>query len=90
MGDGSDSLIVSQTRYRTAIDNLKDSSFRFGCGVGTLIENPPHVAVALRGPGVVIHTRALVVTGTPTRTAAYLNQGHGLSPLPQREVNDAQ
>ena len=49
-----------------SIDNLKDSSFRFGCGVGTLIENPPHVAVALRGPVVVVHTRALVVTGTCT------------------------
>jgi hypothetical protein len=49
MGNGPDSLIVSQARYQPAIDNLENGSFRLGCGVGSLIQDAPHVAVALRG-----------------------------------------
>src|SRR5215467_4235261 len=48
MGDGPDSLIVSQTRYQSAVDDLKNGSFRLDRSVGSLIQNPPHVAVALR------------------------------------------
>ena len=49
MGYSPDSLIVSQARYQSAIDNLENGSFRLGRGVGGLIQNAPHVAVALRG-----------------------------------------
>jgi len=49
MGNGPDGLIVSQARYQSVIDNLENGSFRFGCGVGSLIQNASHVAVALRG-----------------------------------------
>jgi hypothetical protein len=49
MGDGPDSLIVSQARYQSAIDNLENGSFRLGCGVGGLIQDAPHVAVAFWG-----------------------------------------
>src|SRR6266436_867130 len=38
MGDGPDGLIVSQSRDRTAIHDLEDASFGFGCGVSSLIE----------------------------------------------------
>jgi hypothetical protein len=48
MGNGPDGLIVAQARYQSAIDNLENGSFRLGRGVGGLIQNAPHVAVALR------------------------------------------
>src|SRR5258707_11312042 len=51
MGNGPDGLIVSQARHQPAIDDLENGSFRLNCGVGTLIENAPHMAVALRGGG---------------------------------------
>jgi hypothetical protein len=66
MRNRADGLLMSEARYRTTIDKLEDSSFSLDCGVGSLIEYSPHVAVALRGPVVVVHTRALVVTGTCT------------------------
>ena len=47
MGNDPDSLIVSEARYRATIDNLEDASFNLHCGVGRLIEKPPHMAVAL-------------------------------------------
>jgi hypothetical protein len=49
MGNGPDGLIVSQARYQTAIDNLENGSFGLGRGIGSLIQNAPHVAVTLRG-----------------------------------------
>jgi hypothetical protein len=49
MGYSPDSLIVSQARYQSAIDNLENGSFRLGGGVGSLIQDAPHVAVALGG-----------------------------------------
>jgi hypothetical protein len=49
MGNGPDGLIVPQARYQSAIDDLEDGSFRLGRGVGSLIQNAPHVAIALRG-----------------------------------------
>src|SRR6201987_3037751 len=49
MGNGPDRLIVSQARYQSAIEDLENVSFRLGCGVGSLIQNAPHVAVTLRG-----------------------------------------
>jgi hypothetical protein len=49
MGNGPDGLIVSQARHQSAIDNLENGSFRLSRGVGSLIQNTPHMAVALRG-----------------------------------------
>jgi hypothetical protein len=38
MGNGSDSLLMSETRYRAAIHNLENASFGFYGGVSSLIE----------------------------------------------------
>jgi hypothetical protein len=38
MGNGPDSLIMSQTRDRTAINNFEDTSFSFYSSVSSLIE----------------------------------------------------
>lgn len=46
MGDHPGGLLVSQTRYRAAIDNLEETPFGLDCGVGSLVEYAPHVAVA--------------------------------------------
>jgi len=62
MSNGPDGLIMSQARDRAAIHNFEDASFGPGCGVSRLVENTPHVAVALRSVAVV-HARALVVAG---------------------------
>src|SRR6266436_8620771 len=48
MGNRPDGLVMSQAWDRAAIHNFEDASFGPGCGVGALIENTPHVAVALR------------------------------------------
>jgi hypothetical protein len=45
MGDGPDGLIVSQARHQSAKYDLENGSFRLDRGVGSLIENAPHVAV---------------------------------------------
>jgi hypothetical protein len=66
MRNRPDSLIMSQARDRTAIDNLEDTSFDLYGGVSSLIENAPHVAIALRGPAAVVHAPALVVAGACT------------------------
>src|SRR5260370_38818348 len=63
MGNGSDGLIMSQARDRAAIDNVEDISFGPGCGVGRLVENAPHVAVALRGLGGLVYACALFFAG---------------------------
>ena len=61
MGNHSDGLIMSHARYLAVIQDLEDASFGPRCGVGSLIENPSHLAIALRGPVAVVHSRALVV-----------------------------
>jgi hypothetical protein len=48
MGNRPDGLIMTQARHCAAIDNFEDGSIGLGCGVGTLVENAPHMAVALR------------------------------------------
>ena len=63
VGDGADGLIVSSARHQSAIDDLENGSFRFDRGVGSLIENAPHVAVTFRGAVAVGHFRALFVSG---------------------------
>jgi len=47
MGNGPDGLIVSQAGYQSATDNFENGALRLGRGVGRLIQNAPHVAVAL-------------------------------------------
>ena len=59
MGNRPDGLIVSQAGHQTAIHYFKDTSFVLDGSIGGLIENPPHVAVALRGAVVGVHSRAL-------------------------------
>src|ERR1700692_3578547 len=66
MGNGPDGLIMSQARDRAAIHNLEDASFGPGCGVGRLMENAPHVAVALRRAVAVVYACALVVVRAST------------------------
>ncbi len=63
MGNDPDGLIMSQARDRATIDNVEDASFRPRCGVGRLVENAPHVAVALRRSVAVVHACALFVAG---------------------------
>ena len=66
MGNGPDRLFMPQTGYRAAIDDLEDCSLGFHGGVGRLIENAPHVAVALWRAVAVIRACALVVAGACT------------------------
>ena len=63
MSSGPDGLLVSQARDRAAIHNLEDTSLGLYGGVRSLIEEAPHVAVALRRPMAVVHARALFFTG---------------------------
>src|SRR5713101_3808790 len=60
MGNGTDGLIVSQARHKSGIDDLENGSFRLGCGVRTLIENAPHMTVALWGAVALGYSRALL------------------------------
>ncbi len=60
MGNGPDGLIMSQARDRAAIDNFEDASFGSGCGISGLIEQAPHVTVALRRPVTVVYACTLV------------------------------
>jgi hypothetical protein len=61
MGNRPDGLIMSQTGDGAAIGNLEDTSFDLYGGVGRLVENASHVAVALGGPVIVVHAGAFVV-----------------------------
>jgi hypothetical protein len=74
VGDGPDRLIVSQARDRAAIHDLEDASFDFYGRVSSLIEQAPHVTVALRGPVTVVHAGALLFAGggTDPRREAFL------------------
>jgi hypothetical protein len=63
MGNGSDSLIMSQAWNRAAIDNLEDTSFDLHGSVRGLIEETPHVAVALRRSMAIVHACAFFVAG---------------------------
>jgi hypothetical protein len=44
----ADGLIVRQLRDQATIHDFENASFGFDCRVRTLVENAPHVAVALR------------------------------------------
>src|SRR5215472_3078619 len=67
MGDHSDGLIMSHAPDLAAIYDLENASFGPGCSVGSLIENPPQLAAALRRAVVRVYSRALFVA----RTYAY-------------------
>ena len=58
MGNDADGLIMSAAGDATAIDNLEEASFDFYGGVSSLIEQAPHVTVALRRPVTVVHAGA--------------------------------
>jgi hypothetical protein len=64
MGNGPDGLVMSQARDRAAINNLEDPSFDLYGGVRGLIEETPHVAVALPRSVAIVHACALFVAGT--------------------------
>jgi hypothetical protein len=67
VGNYSNGLIVSHTWHGAAIENLEDASLVFGCRMGSLIQNPSHLTVALRRPAAAVHFRALFIP----RTCAY-------------------
>jgi hypothetical protein len=48
MRDGPDGLLVFQAHLQTAKHYFEYASFHFYRGVGSLIQNAPHGAVALR------------------------------------------
>ena len=64
MRNHPDGLVVLQARHLAAIENGEEASFEFDRGVGSLIENPPHMTVALRGAVALAHVRTLVVAWT--------------------------
>jgi len=57
----SNGLIVSQAWHVAAIENLKDASSVFDRRIGSLIQNPPHMMVALRRTAAAVHFRALFI-----------------------------
>jgi hypothetical protein len=61
VGNYSNGLIVSHTWHVAAIENLEDASLVFGCRIGSLIQNSPHLTVALRRPAAAVHFRALFI-----------------------------
>jgi hypothetical protein len=63
MRDYPNRLIVSQARDVSPVEDLEDTPFVFHCRVGGLIENAPHVTVALRRPVTTAYTSALVIAG---------------------------
>jgi len=63
MSDGPDGLIVSEAWGQSTIDNLENGAFRFGCGIGSLIENAPHVTITFWRAMALGHSCALVVSG---------------------------
>jgi hypothetical protein len=63
MRNDPDGLIMPEARDATAIDDLEDASFGFHGGVSSLIEQAPHVTVALRRAVTVVHAGALFVAG---------------------------
>jgi hypothetical protein len=56
-------IAPTRTPRTAAIENLEDASFVFDRGIGSLIENAPHM-VTLRGSAAVVHFCALLMTRT--------------------------
>ena len=66
MRNDPDGLIMPEAWDATAIDDLEDASFGFYGGVSSLIEQAPHVTVALRRPVAVVDAGALFFAGAGT------------------------
>jgi hypothetical protein len=60
--NGPDGLFVSQTQYEAAIQDLENAAFGFDCSVGTLIENAPHMTVALGTAVTLGYSATLVIS----------------------------
>ena len=72
MRNDPDGLIMSEARDATTIDNLEDTSFDFYSGVSRLIEQAPHVTVALRRSAAVVYACALFVARAGTHPGGEL------------------
>src|SRR5271169_3284976 len=83
MRNRPDGLVVSQAWHQAAIHNLEDTAFVFDRGVACLIENPPHMAVALGAAVAAGDARALFVSGAdsdPGREVLLRSEGGGGGP----------
>ena len=63
MGKDADGLVVTQARDITAVEKSEDATLEFGGGIGGLIKNAPHMAVAFGRPTAGVDSRALVLAG---------------------------
>ena len=63
VGDQADRLLVPEPRHLAAIEELEEGAVGFHRGIGRLVEQAPHLPVALRGAVPVAHLRALVLAG---------------------------
>jgi hypothetical protein len=62
------------------IQEFEDAAFVSGRGIGRLIEQPPHLPVALRGARILVHGRTLFAAGTspdPGRQTGRSRKGGG-------------
>ena len=75
MGNHSDGLIVPQAWHIPSVEDLENASFVFNCRVGSLIENPAHVAVAFWGPVAMAYSRTLVITGASAHPGGEVSFG---------------
>jgi hypothetical protein len=83
MSDRANGLCVSEARDKTAIDNRKDSPFGLDRSVRRLIEDAPHLAVALRAAVTVVHARALLIAGAGSHPGGEcLGDGNGAAVAP--------
>src|SRR4029450_14086384 len=85
VGNHADRLVVPEPRDIAAIEDLEDRPFRFHRGVGRLVEQAPHLTVALRGPVTVVHLRALVRAGAGAHPGGALAPA-GEGPRPARRM----
>ncbi len=67
--------LCPQARHQTAINDLEDASFNLNRGIGRLIENPPHVAIALRRAVALGHAPAFFISGACTNPRGELLGG---------------
>jgi hypothetical protein len=62
--DGADRLGVAEADDKPPVDNLENTAFRLRRGIGRLIEEATHLAVAMRRSTAVIAAGDLLVTRT--------------------------
>jgi len=75
MGNDRDGLIVSPARDVAAIEDGEDAPLELDGGVGSLIEDAPHGAVALGGAATVVHSRGLFLAGASTHPGGKVPRG---------------